>query len=126
MRSNLIVSIFTDDGRIIPANCDISFNLSLTFMNPKYFKNPEIFDPERFSVENQAAANNNPYAYIPFSAGSRNCIGQKYGLLETKMAIVKVLSRFKLLPRGEEPNFDYEIVTRSKNGIQMGLTPRNS
>ncbi len=41
--------------------------------DPKVFPDPEKFDPERFSQEN--SAKRNPFAYVPFSAGPRNCIG---------------------------------------------------
>lgn len=126
MRLILIIYYYISagDGRIIPANCHLTFSFFMTFKDPKYFKNPEIFDPDRFSSENQATSKINPYAYIPFSAGPRNCIGQKFALLETKATVSKVLRHFELLPRGDEPNIVFEIMARSKNGIQMGLKPR--
>lgn len=50
-------------------------------MNEEYWPNPEEFIPERFSEETkEREEKRNPYTYIPFSAGPRNCLGQRFAL----------------------------------------------
>lgn len=119
----LVFWIETDDGRVIPAGINITLNIDITLNDPKYFKDPSIFDPERFSAENNNEKQN-PFTFIPFSAGLRNCIGQKYAILDLKTVITKVLLNFELLPVGDSPIITYELVSKALNGMQLGLKPR--
>ncbi|XP_043480617.1 cytochrome P450 9e2-like [Leptopilina heterotoma] len=62
--------------------------------DPKYFPDPDKFDPERFNDENKDKIN--PYAYIPFGLGPRKCIGNRFALMETKILFVRILQHFTL------------------------------
>ena len=63
--------------------------------NVKYWDDPDKFIPERFNeVEN-------PNAYIPFSSGPRNCIGQHMAMMEVRLTIVKVLEKYRLEEDGD-------------------------
>jgi len=61
------------------------------FYNPKHFENPKMFYPERWKKGESAI---DPYAFTPFSAGPRNCIGQHLALIESKIIISEFLNRF--------------------------------
>uniref|UniRef100_A0A182W6H9 Cytochrome P450 n=1 Tax=Anopheles minimus TaxID=112268 RepID=A0A182W6H9_9DIPT len=113
------------NGTIIPAGTTVSLNIFCLHRNPEIFPEPEKFIPERFSDENEIKRG--PYDYIPFSAGSRNCIGQKYALLEMKVTIVKLLASYRILP-GEsidQVRFKADLVIRSTGGVPVKLTKRN-
>nr|AZR39447.1 cytochrome P450 [Agasicles hygrophila] len=64
--------------------------------DPKYYENPEKFDPERFSEENKG--NIAPYTYLPFGLGPRNCIGSRFALLELKTVFFYLLLKFEIVP----------------------------
>nr|AGF69216.1 cytochrome P450 CYP9Z18 [Dendroctonus valens] len=64
--------------------------------DPRYYANPEKFDPERFSDENKD--NIIPYTYIPFGSGPRNCIGSRFAILEAKAVLYHLLLNFKIEP----------------------------
>ena len=64
--------------------------------DPQYYPEPEHFDPERFNDDNKA--NINPYTYLPFGSGPRNCIGSRFALLETKTLFFYILSHFGIVP----------------------------
>ena len=59
--------------------------------NPKYYNNPEKFDPDRWN--DKTLYNSEPYSFIPFSAGNRSCIGKYLALMETKLMIKELANR---------------------------------
>ncbi|XP_030378385.1 probable cytochrome P450 4d14 [Scaptodrosophila lebanonensis] len=112
----------TLDGKLIPANTNIILLTYHALRDPDYFPEPEKFIPERFSAERKGEIN--PFAYTPFSAGPRNCIGQKFAMLEMKSTVSKILRHFELLPLGEEVQPQMNLILRSSTGINAGLKKR--
>ncbi|KAB0798366.1 hypothetical protein PPYR_09359 [Photinus pyralis] len=113
------------DGYLFPKGADFNVFVYGIHRDPSLYPDPEKFDPERFSLEN--LCKRPPYAYIPFSAGPRNCIGQKYAMLEIKAVVSKILMKFELLPAIPEHTLQLTgfIVLKSKNGIRLRLKDRS-
>ena len=64
-------------------------------MDPKHFDEPEKYKPERFLTEEKR----HPFSFIPFSAGARNCIGQKFAMTELKVVLSMLLRNFNFTPK---------------------------
>ncbi|KAF0760910.1 putative cytochrome P450 6a13 [Aphis craccivora] len=89
--------------------------------DPKYFTDPEVFDPERFSPEEKAKRISG--TYLPFGDGPRICIGKRFAELEMKLALVEILTKFEVEPceRTEIPiRFSKKaIIAIPENGIWL-------
>ncbi|KAK9752573.1 Cytochrome P450 [Popillia japonica] len=94
--------------------------------DPKYYPNPDTFDPERFSSDNKG--NIKPYTYMPFGLGPRNCIGSRFAILETKTIIFSMLSKFDFIAT-DKTQIPIKLSKKSFNivgekGMWIGLKPR--
>ncbi|KAK4874888.1 hypothetical protein RN001_014248 [Aquatica leii] len=111
------------DNHTLPAGLNILIPIFVTHRLENYYPDPERFDPDRFLPENQEKQN--PYAFIPFSAGSRNCIGYKFAYLEMKTIISTLLRQYKIsAPTTYNLELMYRVTLRSKGGITLQIQPR--
>ncbi|XP_075395839.1 cytochrome P450 4A6-like isoform X2 [Tenrec ecaudatus] len=106
------------DGRSLPKGIIVSLNIHGLHHNPKVWSNPEVFDPFRFAP----GSTHHSHAFLPFSGGSRNCIGKQFAMNEMKVAVALTLLRFELSPDPTRvPNPVPSVVLRSTNGIHLHL-----
>jgi enediyne biosynthesis protein E7 len=82
--------------------------------SPKYWEEPEKFDPERFAPER--AKKRVKYSYLPFSAGKRACIGGALSQIENTLALVQLLRRFTPEYAGPVPAKIHATVTLCPKG----------
>nr|NP_999589.2 cytochrome P450 4A25 [Sus scrofa]Q8SPK1.1 RecName: Full=Cytochrome P450 4A24; AltName: Full=CYPIVA24; AltName: Full=Fatty acid omega-hydroxylase; AltName: Full=Long-chain fatty acid omega-monooxygenase [Sus scrofa]CAC85662.1 cytochrome P450 [Sus scrofa] len=106
------------DGRSLPAGITLSLSIYGLHHNPQVWPNPEEFDPSRFAP----GSARHSHAFMPFSGGSRNCIGKQFAMNEMKVAVALTLLRFELAPDpSRKPIATPEVVLNSKNGIHLKL-----
>ena len=92
----------------------------------KFFPFPNEFNPDNFSPENRA--DRSPYVFLGFGQGPRNCVGMRFALLQVKVAMVRVVGRYKLLTGPRTPDkIVHEPMSQAslpKGGAWVRVEPR--
>ncbi|XP_069333354.1 cytochrome P450 4F2-like isoform X1 [Eulemur rufifrons] len=116
--------IVLPDGRVIPKGNVCTISIFGIHHNPSVWSDPEVYDPFRFDPENPQKRS--PLAFIPFSAGPRNCIGQTFAMTEMKVVLALTLLRFRVLPHDTEPRRKSELILRAEGGLWLRVEPLSS
>ncbi|GFS38225.1 hypothetical protein TNIN_394601 [Trichonephila inaurata madagascariensis] len=100
-------------GITIPKGMIVTIPTYAMHRDPEIYPNPEKFEPDRFTSEERAKRD--MYAYLPFGAGPRNCVGMRFALMEVKVCLAYVIANFKIKksPKTKVPLFDgWEFATK--------------
>ncbi|XP_021368163.1 cytochrome P450 4F4-like isoform X1 [Mizuhopecten yessoensis] len=111
------------EGVTLPAGTWIMVNFYCIHYRPDIFPNPTEFRPERFLPEN--TENRHPYAFLPFSAGPRNCIGQNFSMNEQKVLLGRIIKRFRVvLDENHEVIPVPLFIVQARDGIKVRFEER--
>ncbi len=88
-------------GYLVPKGARLIVSPYVAHRLPDIWEQPEAFVPERFTPE--ATQVRSPYAYIPFGAGPRQCIGRRFALIEAQLVLANLLRRFSVAPVDPAP-----------------------
>ncbi|KAJ3614310.1 hypothetical protein NHX12_017884 [Muraenolepis orangiensis] len=114
------------NGLVIPKDAVFMVPLWPLHRDPEFWPNPEEFQPERFNKENKERIE--PYTYMPFGMGPRNCIGMRFAVVMMKLAMVEILQRFSFVVCDETEvplEMDVQGLLMPKRPIRVKLEPRS-
>ena len=107
-------------GFDVPAGAIVGIAPYCLHRHPRYWENPEGFDPERFA---QGRGEGRPrYAYLPFGGGPRQCIGNGFAMMEAQIILAMIAQRHRLeLVAGHPVELEPTVTLRPKHGMRMTL-----
>jgi cytochrome P450 len=110
-------------GYHIPAQASVTLLTNNAHHDPRFWDQPDAFDPDRFTPER--SANRPPLAYLPFGAGPRQCIGNQFALTEAQLVLATIAQRYQLrLVPGHPVRPRPVFVLRTSDGLPMTLVRR--
>lgn len=110
-------------GHAVPAGTDVFISPYLVHRHPRHWRLPETFDPGHFDPPQVEARH--AFAYIPFAAGPRHCIGQNFALYEILLHFNYAVRRFQLTePQPARPPLEARINLRTASDVHMRIQQR--
>jgi cytochrome P450 len=110
------------DGVHLPAGTLVATPALLVHNDPALWPAPERFDPDRFLPE--GCQGRSRYAYFPFGAGARACIGEEFAMTELTLLLATLAARLDLEATGPMPEGEALITLRPKGGLRMRARAR--
>lgn len=112
------ISDFDAAGYRIPARSMVLMSQYIMHRDPRYFPEPERFDPDRWLPE--AVSSRPKFAYFPFGGGTRICIGEHFAWMEGVLALATIGQKWRLVYVGNSaPGIDPKITLRPRGGMPM-------
>lgn len=110
-------------GFHIPADTDVFISPYLLHRDPRWWPQPDAFTPERFEAPGEAGGHR--FAYIPFSAGARHCIGEGFAMAEMREHLYLAVRRFRLRYCGAvPPALEFQVNLRTREDLSMQVIAR--
>ncbi|XP_012228846.1 cytochrome P450 4g15 [Linepithema humile] len=109
---------------ILPRGATIVIAQLLAHRSEKYYPNPLVFNPDNFLPEKMQQRHY--YAYIPFSAGPRSCVGRKYAMLKLKVLLSTILRNYRVISDKSYTDFQLraDIILKREDGFKIKIEPR--
>lgn len=110
---------------MIPKGTEVAISVVTAHRRKDVWGNDaDQFNPDHFSVE--ASAQRSSYAYMAFSGGPRNCMGQRFAYISLKIILAKVLRRYKFSTRTrmDDIKFRLEVTNKPVNGVVVQVENR--
>jgi cytochrome P450 len=110
-------------GYPIPKGSDVAISTYAMHRDPALFPDPLRFEPERFAPDRETSIPK--YAYLPFGAGPRICIGNSFAMMEARLALLTILQQWKLsLAPNQRVQAEQLFTIRPKGGLRMVVRHR--
>ena len=107
-------------GYAIPAGTEVAFSLYALHQDPRYYPNPQRFDPDRWLPYNKIPRE----AYAPFGGGNRKCIGDTFAITEITIALATIYSHCRLRPAPNHTVREIPAGTPLPNRLPLIIHPR--
>jgi len=102
----------------------ITLSTYVMHRDPAFYPEPDRFDPDRFTPENEAKLPR--LAYLPFGGGPRICIGNSFAMMEARLILATILQQVHLLPPTKRVRAEQLFTLRPKGGLPMQIQRRAS
>ena len=114
-------------GYRVAAGTNIFIFQYLTQRDPRFFSNPDAFDPERWREDPIRSGRIPRFAYFPFGGGPRVCVGASFAMLEATLLLAMIEQRFRLrLVPGRRVEPVASVTLRPKDGIHVTVHHRRA